>query len=140
MQKIELPKLLQEVQRFSKEQHSYQELIKHLESKTSKNSTNLLSDFIKNGLNTNEDRASFITEFRIQYTEYYTKIMAKYPQLSANDLRLIALIKLGLASNEIAEVLRISEAGVKKSRQRLREKLNIEEDKNLKESILNLDN
>lgn len=55
----------------------------------------------------------------------------KYPLLTNEDIQTIILILLGLASGEIATILHIEMASLKKRRQRLRQRLALKEEENL---------
>jgi tetratricopeptide (TPR) repeat protein len=54
------------------------------------------------------------------------KIRNIAPDISKSELRLIALLKMNLNSQEIASVLNISQEGIKKARYRVRKKLGLE--------------
>ena len=56
---------------------------------------------------------------------------------SKTEPRLIALLKMNLSSKEIAQILHISTERVKKARQRLRKKLELDSTQDLQEYILN---
>ena len=55
----------------------------------------------------------------------FDALRARHPDLTPKDLRLVALLRLGLTSKETAATLAISEAGVKKARYRLRKRLGL---------------
>lgn len=82
---------------------------------------------------------SFLTiedkTFEIQmdelHQEFFRKLNDLYPNLSSNDLRLCAYLKIGLNSKEIAEILNILPSSVYISRSRLRKKLNVHTDDDL---------
>ncbi len=65
------------------------------------------------------------------HPEFFTEIQSRFPQLSASDLRMLALLKLNLNSKEIAGILNISPDSVKKSRYRLRKKMELPEEENI---------
>lgn len=54
-----------------------------------------------------------------------------HPDLSPNDLRFCAYLRLNLTSKEIAPLLNISIKSVETRRYRLRKKLNLEHEDNL---------
>ena len=74
-----------------------------------------------------------------QFTQTFTQTNASfiqnlttnYPDLTKNDLRLAALLRMNLSSKDIATILNISDDGVKKARYRLRKKLNLDTSENL---------
>lgn len=70
-----------------------------------------------------KDWLAFTTSFDEVHNNYLKGLKAKYVNLTAYNLRLAALVKLGLSNKEIAQILNISPEGVKKAKQRLKEKL-----------------
>lgn len=73
--------------------------------------------------------------FEIQMDElhqdFFKKLKAQFPELSSNDLRLCAYLKIGLNSKEIADILNIQPSSAYISRSRLRKKLNLQTDEDL---------
>jgi DNA-binding CsgD family transcriptional regulator len=65
-------------------------------------------------------------------------VKARFPDITANELRLLALLKMNLSSKEIANILNISQEGIKKARYRLRKKLNIATEDSLQDLVLSL--
>jgi len=57
---------------------------------------------------------------------FFVNLSKNYPQLSAADTRLLALVKLGLNNSEMANMLGITVEGIKKAKQRLRKKIDIQ--------------
>ncbi|MDX1544552.1 MAG: triple tyrosine motif-containing protein [Christiangramia sp.] len=70
--------------------------------------------------------------------DFFKKIKAKHPDLTANDLKLCAYLRLNLSSKEIAPLLNISVKSVEIKRYRLRKKMNLDRDINLTDYILAL--
>jgi len=69
---------------------------------------------------------------------FYNKLKQKYPDISSNDLKICALIKLNLSIKEMASILNISPDSVKTARYRLRKKLQLTTEDNLTEFILSV--
>jgi len=67
---------------------------------------------------------------------FYTRLKQNYPEISANDLKICALIKLNLSIKEMAAILNISPDSVKTARHRLRKKLQLSTEENLTDFIL----
>lgn len=67
---------------------------------------------------------------------FYNRLKQVYPEISANDLKICALIKLNLSIKEMASILNISPDSVKTARYRLRKKLQMSADENLTNFIL----
>ena len=70
------------------------------------------------------------------YESFYNKLENKYPDLTQNEKRLAALLRLKLSSKEISSITGISSKSVDMSRYRLRKKLGLDTEDNLIE-ILN---
>lgn len=68
--------------------------------------------------------------------DFFKKIKSKHPDLTANDLKLCAYLRLNLSSKEIAPLLNISVKSVEIKRYRLRKKMELPRDVNLVEYIL----
>ncbi len=62
----------------------------------------------------------------------------KFPELTSNDLRLMALLKMNLSSKEMANILNISIPGIKKARQRLRKKMGLNSKDSLGNAVLEI--
>ena len=65
------------------------------------------------------------------HQEFFRKLKEQFPDLSNNDLRLCAYLKIGLNSKEIAEILNIQPSSFYISRSRLRKKLNLKPEEDL---------
>ncbi|WP_366935478.1 triple tyrosine motif-containing protein, partial [uncultured Christiangramia sp.] len=70
--------------------------------------------------------------------DFFKKIKSKHPELTSNDLKLCAYLRLNLSSKEIAPLLNISVKSVEIKRYRLRKKMNLDRETNLTEYILSL--
>lgn len=69
-------------------------------------------------------------EFRLYFEEinpsFYSKLSSTYPKLTPNELKLCAIIKLGLSNKDIASILFREVRSIESARNRLRKKLNLE--------------
>ena len=81
---------------------------------------------------------NFSRYFEEVHKDFNSQIKQKYPEVTSNELRLMALLKMNLSSKEIANLLNISSEGIKKARYRLRKKLNINTDDSLQDLIISL--
>jgi DNA-binding CsgD family transcriptional regulator len=59
------------------------------------------------------------------HTNFLEDLKVAFPQLTANDLKLSAYLKMNLSTKEIAQLMKISPRGVEISRYRLRKKLQV---------------
>lgn len=99
---------------------------------------NELLHIIKFNLQDENNWNNFKMHFETVHKDFNTTIKEKYPNLTANELRLIALLKMNLSSKEIATILNVSSEGIKKARYRLRKKMQISSDESLQDQILSM--
>jgi len=76
---------------------------------------------------------SFKIHFEEVHPDFFTRLATEYPSLSTNDLRMCAYIVLDLTPKEISLILNIAPSSIRKRKQRLKEKLNIPKDEEIKE-------
>ena len=81
---------------------------------------------------------NFSRYFEEVHKDFNSNVKTKYPQVTSNELRLMALLKMNLSSKEIANILNISPEGIKKARYRLRKKLEITTEDSLQDLVLSL--
>ncbi|EOR93822.1 hypothetical protein ADIARSV_2959 [Arcticibacter svalbardensis MN12-7] len=77
------------------------------------------------------DWEQFAIHFDHVHSNFISKLKARFPNLSSNDLKLCAYLKINLSSKEMAQLLSITIRAVEVSRYRLRKKLQISSDINL---------
>lgn len=75
---------------------------------------------------TDEDWSNFKKLLDLAYPQFLNNVRITYPDLTTSEVRLMALIKLNLNINEMANMLGILPQSVRKTRQRLLKKLQIE--------------
>ena len=93
----------------------------------------ILSRLTNYSILTDEDWRRFKKLFDKVYPHFFIRLEEKMPGLSASDTRLIALTKLKLEQKEIAVMLGIGYDAVRKARQRLRARMNIDKDISLEQ-------
>lgn len=81
---------------------------------------------------------NFTQYFEQVHKDFSKTVKAKYPDITKNELRLMALLKMNLSSKEIATILNISQDGIKKARYRLRKKLDLATEESLQDMVLGL--
>ena len=82
-------------------------------------------------LNISKQRESFELNVDLMNEDFYHRLVSKYPQLSDNDRKLCAMVRLGLSSKEIASIVNISPKSVDMNRYRLRKKMDLEAEEEL---------
>ncbi|MFH0867194.1 MAG: response regulator [Bacteroidota bacterium] len=71
------------------------------------------------------------TRFIKLHSDFFEKLLKSFPELTKNELKLCAFLRLNLSTKEIAAITLQSEDAIKKARYRLRQKLNAPSDANL---------
>ena len=93
---------------------------------------------IDKDLNNTDDWKMFQEAFNNADKKFLRKIKTKHPDLTPNDLRLCAYLRLNLSSKEIAPLLNISPRSVEVKRYRLRKKMQLDHDINLTNYIIDV--
>ena len=108
------------------------------EIKNTKGSDNIEAiKLIDSNLNDAKDWSFFEKAFNNADKGFLDKIKKAHPDLTPNDLRFCAYLRLNLSSKEMAPLLNISTKSVETKRYRLRKKLNLEHDSGLVNYMLN---
>lgn len=114
------------------------ELKERLDQENGTSNDHPLHKIINKGLSHDKEWAHFNTSFESINKNFYARLKQAYPDISPNDLKISALIKMGLSIKEMADILNISADSVKTARYRLRKKLQLNTEDNLTDFILNL--
>ncbi len=102
------------------------------------NSINRVIRIIDKNLNDNDDWKLFEEAFNNADKGFIKKIKSMHSELTPNDLKLCAYLRLNLHSKEIAPLLNISPRSVEVKRYRLRKKMNLDHKENLTDYILSI--
>ncbi|HLV63112.1 triple tyrosine motif-containing protein [Galbibacter sp.] len=92
---------------------------------------------IDRNINSEDDWKFFEDAFNNADKDFLNRIKSKHANLTNNDLRLCAYLRLNLSSKEIAPLLNISVKSVEMKRYRIRKKLKLPHQDNLTDYILN---
>ena len=87
-----------------------------------------LENLINAHIMTDENWDSFRKLFSKVHVGFFENIKKKYPNLTVSDARILSLIRLELSNSEMANMLGITIEGIKKSKQRLRKKMELDKD------------
>jgi DNA-binding CsgD family transcriptional regulator/cell division protein FtsL len=90
-----------------------------------------LNRFINSQISTPKYMELFDLNFSAVHEDFINNLKERYPQLSQNDIKLCAFLKMNKSTKEIASLLNISTRGVETSRHRLRKKMGLSRDENL---------
>lgn len=108
-----------------------------LKSKSEKELKSIVKTIDKN-LNSNDDWQFFEEAFNNADKDFLNKIKTRHPNLTPNDLKLCAYLRLNLSSKEIAPLLNISPKSVEVKRYRLRKKMDLPHEANITDYILQI--
>ncbi|WP_299457824.1 hypothetical protein [uncultured Microscilla sp.] len=95
---------------------------------------NNLADY---GIRMGKDWDNFQLIFEQFHSSFHDTLKKKFPDLTANDLHLCVLIRLGMNVEDMANLLGIAPESLRKKRYRLRQKMNIDSVQNLSEFLKN---
>ncbi len=91
---------------------------------------------LNENLSSEDDWAIFQTNFDRIHENFFRNLHTKYPELTSNDLRFCAYLRLNLSSKDIAHLMNISLKGVELARYRIRKKIGIPSSKSLTEFMI----
>jgi DNA-binding CsgD family transcriptional regulator len=81
---------------------------------------------------TNPDNwKEFEVRFQQVHTDFYRKLGEQYPDLTPNELKLCAFLRLNMSTKDISSITYQSQNSIMVARSRLRQKLGIAKDENL---------
>jgi len=87
-------------------------------------------------LSSEDDWAIFQTNFDRIHENFFRNLHLNFPDLTSNDLRFCAYLRLNLSSKDIAHLMNISLKGVEVGRYRVRKKIGIPSTKSLTEYMI----
>jgi hypothetical protein len=134
-QSSKLKKLTKKIDIAKQELHNNYEKINTLKSHTLQTTKKDIDikEYLKNN-----DWINYSKYFEDSFPGFLTQLKLNFDDLNQNDLKLCSLIKLNLTNKEIATLLSITDNGVKKARQRLKHKLNLDNSLNINHFLMNL--
>ncbi len=87
-------------------------------------------------LSSEDDWAIFQANFDRIHENFFRNLHSTYPELTSNDLRFCAYLRLNLSSKDIAHLMNISLKGVEVGRYRIRKKIGLPSNKSLTEFMI----
>lgn len=96
----------------------------------------LIFDYKSQAYNSNWEE--FEVLFQKVHASFYKNLNDRFPMLTLNERKLCVFLKLNMTNKQIAQITFQSEDALKKARQRLRKKLEIDRDTNLVSFIQNI--
>ena len=85
-----------------------------------------------------KDWEYFELHFDKVHQNFIANLKEKFPELSASEIRLVAYIRMGMSTKEIADITNKTIRGVESSRYRLRQNLNLDTGDNLTDFLFKL--
>ena len=98
-----------------------------------------INNLLANNLDTEDDWKMFLIKFEQKHRNFFKRLKEMHPQLTNNDLRLCACLRLNMETKDIASLMNLSVRAVENNRYRLRKKLDLKPTQNLNEYFLNID-
>ncbi|MCD4745518.1 MAG: tetratricopeptide repeat protein [Bacteroidales bacterium] len=99
---------------------------------------NKLRSVINSNLALDDDWMQFKLHFNEVHPRFFSVLKYKFPDLTPGEQKLCAYLRINLNSKEIARMLNITLLTIKKNRNRLRKKLNLDKEANLIDFINSL--
>ena len=91
---------------------------------------------LNENLSSEDDWAIFQTNFDMIHENFFRNLHSSFSELTSNDLRFCAYLRLNLTSKDIAHLMNISLKGVELARYRIRKKIGIPSTKSLTEFMI----
>jgi DNA-binding CsgD family transcriptional regulator len=91
---------------------------------------------IDENISSEDDWARFQANFDRIHENFFRHLHRDYPDLTSNDLRFCAYLRLNLSSKDIAHLMNITLKGVEVARYRIRKKINLPSHKSLTEFMI----
>lgn len=107
-----------------------------LEDKEGQQNFRQLIRLIRSAERTNDDWEKFNTHIHHANENFFLRLKEQHPDLTANELKLCALLRMNLLSKEIAQLMHVTVKAVEVSRYRLRKKLKIDSEVNLYDYLM----
>ncbi|MBQ0786895.1 MAG: hypothetical protein KBT69_05310, partial [Oceanihabitans sp.] len=95
--------------------------------------SNIISECVANKMSFNWEELKLT--FEKVHSEFYSNLLKKHPDLSSNEKKICAFLKLGMNTKDIASVTNKIERTVITARSRLRKKMNLDKSVNLENYI-----
>lgn len=94
-----------------------------------------INEVIGSSIRNDDEWSRFKLHFEGVHPAFFTKLKEKSDELTENDLRLCAYLRIGMRAKEIAGMLAVSPASINTARYRLRKKLGLSKEDSLDDFI-----
>ena len=130
--------IIQKNKFMTKVKNEIHDIIGKLQIESNKQELRQLVKRIDKDIRSEQQWKVFDKYFDEVHQDFTKRLKEKHPELTPNDLRLCAYLRMNISSKEIAPLMNISIRGVEISRYRLRKKLDLDRDTNLTEYIMDI--
>lgn len=97
-----------------------------------------INEIFRRFSNTGKDWKIMKAHFESLHKDFFKKLLNKFPDMTQNELRHCAYIKMNLATKEIANLLNVQDTSIQRSRVRLKKKMGLGEEDSLIRFIHNI--
>lgn len=94
-----------------------------------------VNSLVRDSIKGDDEWTRFKIHFDSVHPDFFTKLKNISAELTENDLRLCAYLRIGMRAKDIASMLSVSPASVNTNRYRIRKKLGLEKDDSLDDFI-----
>ena len=136
----------QELAKTSMASFEKNELLKQIEQKLSKLESEVskknwiklkeIKKVVSANKHLDNDWNSFVHQFENVHPDFFDKLKKAFPELSINDLKICAYLKIGMQIKEVATITNVSPAASYKQIYRLKKKLNLPEEMTVRDWVL----
>jgi tetratricopeptide (TPR) repeat protein len=125
----------QQLQSFTQSIIEKNEMIEQLQLQLEQHTHETTSELLRQTILTDEDWNRFQQLFEKVHPGFFNQLKKINTEITAAELRLAALIKLNISNKQIASIQGISADSIRKSKHRLRQRLNITVEDGLEEFV-----
>lgn len=90
---------------------------------------------IKMQIRNSNELDQFNEKFSSLHHEFYSNLMLRHPELTKTELKFCAYLKIKLSGNQIANIMNVTTEAIRKTRYRIRKKMNLSSDMSLENYI-----
>ncbi len=111
-------------------------IVDQMEQQPHKNELQGLVESIKKEIAQDVDWEHYKRIFEEVHPHFFERLQNDYPQLTQNDLRYAAYVKMGLSTKEIATMMNVNAESLKNTRYRMRKKISLPSEMKINDFIL----
>ena len=130
--------LVKKAELLTKIKSDLSQVIKTVENTQAKEEVKKIIRSLNNDESMDTEWDNFSMHFDKVHSDFLAAVKEKYPDITPNEHKLCAYLRMNLSTKEIAQLMNISVRGVEISRYRLRKKLKITSDINLFDHLINI--